>query len=118
MEEDHKSKIVSMEEFPKLLKYITEFSRVHNPKSDDCKFILELAARHRDDLPKFQALCRTSILSFFTLIEADIYYYNLFDKFKGYKDKLNFFEKFEPTFQQICGTWQWPDLLDEYLKRR
>lgn len=77
--------------------------------------LLETTDLHKDDTDKFMTLCRASIKSFFSLIEADIYHYNIFDSYKGYNDRQAFLEKFKKTFRQICTTWKREELHKQYF---
>lgn len=63
-------------------------------------------------------LCRTCIRNLFSLIEADIYYYNLFDSYPDYDDKHKFFDRFKKTFKQICKTWNREKLQEEYFQSK
>ncbi len=102
-------------EFRKLLQLIQKFPRLHNTIRDDFLLLLKMTEELKADTEKFETLCRTCIKSLFSLIEADIYYYNLFDAYVGYSDKENFFDKFKKTFKQICTTWNRQELQQNYF---
>lgn len=103
------------EEFWRLSQVFFYFPRIHNKIRKDFAILLETAELSKEDTDKFQTLCRACIKGFFSLIEADIYYYNLFDSYQGYKDRQAFLEKFKKTFKQICTTWKREELHGQYF---
>lgn len=102
-------------DFWKLMPIISKFPRLHNKIKADFVLLLELTEQSKNDTAKFEMLCRTSIKNLFSLIEADIYYYNLFDSYQDYDDRDKFFDKFKKTFKQICKTWNRQELQQEYF---
>jgi hypothetical protein len=109
--------ISDVNEFWAYLPIIQKFPRIHNTLKADFQALLDLTDIHKDDEKKFVSLCRACVKGLFSLIEADIYYYNLFDKYDGYDDKHRFFEKFKKTFVQICRTWNREDLQKDYFSK-
>ena len=102
--------IADQNEFWKLFPLISKFPRLHNTIKDDFVLLLKLTEEFKADTEKFEMLCRTCIKNLFSLIEADIYYYNLFDSYENYNDRDKFFDKFKKTFKQICKTWNRQEL--------
>jgi hypothetical protein len=98
-----------------LLPHLKGFQDVHSTINSDFKVLLQITEQSADDAIKFETLCRSCIRSLFALIEADIYYYNLFDSYEGYNDKHAFFDRFKKTFKQICKTWNRQGLQEEYF---
>ena len=110
--------IPDQNEFWAMLPIVSKFPRIHNKIKSDFKILLEITELHKDDTEKFQTLCRACIKSLFSLIEADIYYYNLFDCYKDYDDRDRFFVRFKKTFKQICKTWNKEALQNEYFQTK
>jgi len=108
-------KVITKERFEEIRPYLAEFPKIHKEFKADLTVLFDYADQVKNDPSRFQALSRASLTYLFILIEADIYYYNLFDKYEGYKDSRPFMEKFENTFKQICGTWNWKKLQEEYF---
>lgn len=103
------------DEFLRLSQVISQFPRIHNKIKNDFVTLLETTELNKEDTDKFITLCRACIKGFFSLIEADIYYYNLFDSYEGYKDRQPFLERFKKTFKQICTTWKREELHSQYF---
>jgi hypothetical protein len=101
-----------------LLPLVSKFPRLHNAIKADFKLLLEITEQSKIDPPKFEMLCRTCIKNFFALIEADIHYYNLFDKYPDYNDSHRFIDKFKNTFKQICKTWNREELQQKYFQTK
>jgi hypothetical protein len=114
----HDKYIPDQKDFWSLVPLIVTFPKVHNTIKADFKILLEITELSKDDTIKFQTLCRSCIKSLFSLIEADIYYYNLFDAYDGYNDKHGFFDRFKKTFKQICKTWNRHELQQEYFRTK
>lgn len=110
--------IEDQNQFWAMLPFISKFPRLHNAIKADFKLLLEMTEHNKADKAKFEMLCRTCIKDLFALIEADIHYYNLFDKYPGYEDKHRFVDRFKNTFIQICGTWKKEQLQKEYFGTR
>jgi hypothetical protein len=100
-----------------MMPIFSKFPRLHNQLKDDFNTMLEIAETLKNDLGKFRAQCNACIKGFFSMIEADLFYYNLFDPYKGYDDRDPFFQKFKDTFKQICKTWDRENLQEEYFSR-
>jgi hypothetical protein len=105
-------------EFLALLPLVSKFPRIHNAIKSDFKVLLEITESHKNDPNKYSALGRVCIRNLFSLIEADIYYYNLFDSYPGYEDRHGFFVRFKKTFKQICKTWNREVLQQEYFQTK
>ncbi len=110
--------IPDQNEFWALMPIIRKFPRLHNTIKGDFVLLLELTEQNINDEAKFDMLCRTCIKNLFSLIEADIYYYNLFDSYQDYDDRDRFFDKFKKTFKQICKTWKREKLQEEYFQAK
>ena len=118
MDFTHDKFISDSNEFWKLFSIIQKFPPLHNTIKADFKTLLDLTEFHKNDEAKFKMLCRTCIRNLFSLIEADIYYYNLFDSYQDYADRHKFFDKFKKTFKQICKTWNKEKLQEEYFQTK
>ncbi|WP_114789956.1 hypothetical protein U0035_11575 [Niabella yanshanensis] len=105
-------------EFWKLLPLLSKFPRLHNTIKKDFELLLKLTEESECNPENFAMLCRTSIRNLFSLIEADLYYYNLFDSYEGYDDGHKFFDKFKKTFKQICKTWNRQELQEKYFSSK
>lgn len=113
---DTKDKFIpDQNQFWALLPLIRNFPRIHNKLKADFQNLMEVTENHKSDTPEFKTLCRACLKNLFSLIEADIFYYNLFDKYKEYDDRHNFLDRFKKTFKQICKTWDREDLQKEYF---
>jgi hypothetical protein len=116
---DTKSKFISDEkEFFALIPIVKTFPLIHNKLKADFLSLLELTEIHRSETKYFQTLCRACIKNLFSVIGADIFYYNLFDKYEGYDDQHRFIDKFKMTFKQICKTWDREELQKEYFSTK
>ncbi len=113
--QEHKSKKVPYEEFLNLVTLFDTFPPLHNSIANDFKTLLQITHEHKPDALKFRALCRACIRGLFSLMEADIFYYNKFDKYTGYDDRSPFLQKFKKTFVQICATWERQELQKDYF---
>ncbi len=107
--------VADQNEFWKLMPIVSKFPRLHNTIKADFVLLLTLTDESKSHTGKFEMLCRTCVKNLFSLIEADIYYYNLFDSYEGYDDRDKFFEKFKKTFKQICKTWNRQELQENYF---
>ncbi|MDB5117050.1 MAG: hypothetical protein JWQ79_2542 [Mucilaginibacter sp.] len=110
------SKSVTNEEFNKLMPLVQKFPVLHNKLKNDFLTLLNLTEQQQHDSDTFKTLTRVCLLTLFTVIEADLFYYNLFDKYEGYKDSHPFLRKFSNTFDKICLTWKREDLKKEYFE--
>src|SRR6266478_3722233 len=109
-----RSKIFTDEkQFWELMPFISKFPPIHNKLSADFKLLIQITEEQINDTAKFQTLCRACLRNLFSIIEADIFYFNLFDKYDNYDDKHHFTDKFKKTFKQICKTWNREDLQKE-----
>ena len=110
------SKTVTNEELNRLLPLIRKFPVLHNKLKNDFVTLLNLTEQLQENADTFKTLTRVCLLTLFTVIEADLFYYNLFDNYEGYKDSHPFGKKFNSTFDQICLTWNREDLKKEYFE--
>ncbi len=108
-------KVSDLVEMSRIMGRIKEFAPIHNTYKLDLSLLVEQMDVHQNDLSKCQSFYRSSIVMFFTGIEADIFYYNQFDPYNGYHDKNTFKEKLEKTFSQVCTTWKRDQLLQDYF---
>ena len=111
------AKILDSDEEMRLMKdRIPEFQIIHNTYMQDAFLIITHLDANLHDTPKMQSYYRSLVNIFLYVIEADIFYYNQFDKYPKYSDRHSFKEKIDGTFPQICKTWKREDLLNEYFK--
>jgi hypothetical protein len=109
-----KSKRVSLEDFIPKVRQMTTFQKMHNTLYKDYATLLEITDSLKADQEKYATLGRTCIRNILSLMESDIFYFNLVDPYKNYEDRHAFVSKFKSTFKQICTTWQWTDVRKEY----
>lgn len=117
MEEfERKAKKIDYERLQTLMPIFSNFPRLHNRLKEDFNTLLDIAEGLKNDQSNFSAQCNACIKGFFSMIEADLFYYNLLDPYPDYKDRNSFFQKFKDTFKQICKTWDREDLQEEYFR--
>jgi hypothetical protein len=111
-----KSKVISdQKEFLSLLTLVKTFPKIHNSLKEDFHLLISITESRIDQSNEFHTLCRACIKNLFSIIEADIFYYNLFDKYAEYDDLDTFIDKFKKTFKQICKTWDREPLRKKYF---
>jgi hypothetical protein len=110
--------ITDKEEFLSLIPLIKTFPVIHNKLKDDFQNLLDITMKYSDNKFEFQTLGRLCIKNLFSMIEADLHYYNLFDKYNDYDDKDRFIEKFKKTFKQIAKTWEAETFQTEYFNTK
>lgn len=114
-----KSKIIADKEmFWGLMPLMSKFPTIHNKLSADFKLLVKITEEQINDTEKFQTLCRACLRNLFSVIEADIFYFNLFDSYENYDDRHPFIDRFKKTFKQICKTWDNKDLQQEYFSSK
>ena len=111
-----RGKIVSKEEFDKKVIPVSKFPRIHNKASSDFKILLSITGKQNVETEEFKTLCRGCLNSLFAIIEVDLWYYNQIDNYTGFKDSHNFYDKFQKTFSQICTTWDYLELKEDYFR--
>jgi len=110
--------ITDKQEFLSLIPLIKTFPVIHNRLKDDFQNLLNITKKHSNDKAEFQTLGRLCIKNLFAMIEADLHYYNLFDKYENYSDKDRFIDKFKCTFKQIAKTWEAESIQTEYFSTK
>ena len=114
-----KSKIITdKDQFLVLMPLMAKFPKIHNNLKSDFDLLIEITEQQKTDTSQFRTLCRACLSNLFSVIEADIFYFNLFDKYDEYYDKHHFLDKFKNTYKQICKTWDREDLQKEYFSSK
>ncbi len=106
-------KITSKAEIDKYFRLISDFPVIHNTLKADFVLLMDSMVQHEAD-HKVASFYRSLLSSFYSMVEADLFYYNQFDPYTGYKDRHTFLPKFKQTFEQICKTWDKEKVLKEY----
>ena len=109
--------LTSLDGLKKIMKRMGEFPPIHNTYREDGELIISQMDLNIDDEKKYQSYYRSIITIFFSIIEADIFYYNQFDPYLNYSDRHSFKEKFEKTFPKVCQTWSRQQLQEEYFSK-
>lgn len=105
----------SQAELYALMPFLSKFSKIHNRLKNDYSVLLALTEQYSPDSTEFKILCRNAIKGLFSIMEADIHYYNIFDQYPGYKDRDKFMTRFKKTFVQVCTTWKREELQQKYF---
>ncbi|WP_158824998.1 hypothetical protein [Mucilaginibacter lacusdianchii] len=114
-----RSKIIKdRQEFLSLIPLIQTFPLVHNKLKGDFKELLDMTKLCINGGQKFEVLGRLCIKNFFAMIEADIHYYNLFDRYEGFDEKDRFIDQFKETFKQVAKTFDAETLQKEYFSTK
>lgn len=106
-------KISSKAEIDKYFNLLRDFPIIHNSLKGDVVLLMNAMVTHEEDT-KVDSFYRSILSAFFSMVEADLFYYNQFDPYDGYRDYEKFNKKFKKTFEQICSTWGKTNLLNEY----
>lgn len=116
--ETNSKQIGNEEEFMDLIPNLSKFPALHNKLKTDFLMLLQLTDEQKNNPEAFKTLTRVCLLTLFTVIEADLFYYNIFDKYDKYKDSDGFIKKFKNTFTKICATWNREELRQEYFDNK
>lgn len=106
-------KVENMKQLEKLYPILYRFPTIHNNLTNDFDKLIDTTEKNVDN-ENYSTLIRACLLYLFSVIEADIYYFNLLDKYDKYDDRHKFINKFKKTFKQVCKTWGWEELQQEY----
>ncbi len=113
---EHTKKYNTKQELFIALQAMGKFQAIHNLIRKDYQELLKVTENNKSTEFVFNALYRASLRSLFSLIEADIYGFNMLDKYENYDDKKDdFIKKFKSTFIQIGKTWNKAEIQKKYF---
>ena len=113
---DHYKEYNNLDDVFAAAQIMSKFQRIHNVIRPDFLILLKITEEQKSNEKEFDALYRSCLTRFFTLIEADIYGLNKLDVYDKYDDKKDrFIEKFKETYKQICKTWKKEELQKKYF---
>lgn len=103
-------------EVEKVTKSMQAFSTLHMHMKESFEGLLKITQSYEGKEQEYQILVKTCLIELFGMIEADIFYYNSFDKHPPQDGTIRFFDKFKLTFDQIALTWERQEIVDEYFR--
>ncbi len=106
--------ITGIDKIKETIARIHEFSPIHNVYREDVEILVQLMDENQHPKGK-KSIYRGIIHSFFSLVEADLYYYNQLHAYNGYKDQQGFTKKFKKTFEHICDAVGKEPLQNQYF---
>lgn len=91
-------------EFLETKKFLGEFDVIHHRILCDLITLISISLKYRDKEDEYNSMFRSIVRSFFSLIEADLFYLNVLDKYDNYTDRENFYPKLKKTYKQVAKT--------------